>query len=64
MESKAKRARIEAIDSMIRETLSEQANQAGMVYGVHGYNDWKGYDLSAPDPCGHHCGSDCHRCGE
>ncbi len=64
MDKETKRAQIDAIDSMIRETLEEQANQAGMAYGAHGYNDYKGYDLTAPGPCGHHCGADCRRCGE
>ena len=43
---------------------SEFAMQQGMAFGTDGYNDAMGYDLSAPEPCGHHCGSDCPRCGD
>lgn len=44
--------------------ITERATQAGMEGGVQAYNDAMGYDLTAPDPCGHHCGSDCPRCGD
>jgi len=43
---------------------SEFAMQQGMAFGTDGYNDAMGYDLSTPEPCGHHCGSDCPRCGD
>lgn len=42
----------------------EYAMQQGMAFGTDGYNEAKGYDLSTPEPCGHHCGSDCPRCGD
>ena len=41
----------------------EITNEAGMAHGVHAFNEARGYDTTAPDPCGHHCGSDCPRCG-
>jgi hypothetical protein len=40
------------------------ARQAGMAFGVQGYNDALGYDTQPPEPCGHHCDSDCPRCGD
>jgi hypothetical protein len=43
---------------------SEFAMQQGMAFGTDGYNDAMGYDISTPEPCGHHCGSDCPRCGD
>lgn len=43
---------------------SEFAMQQGMAFGTDGYNDAMGYDLSTPEPCGHHCGSNCPRCGD
>ena len=43
---------------------SEFAMQQGMAFGTDGYNDAMGYDLSTPEPCGHHCGSGCPRCGD
>ncbi|MDP6940201.1 MAG: hypothetical protein QF848_15360 [Planctomycetota bacterium] len=42
--------------------LREQAMQAGMEFGIQGYNDVMGYDSYTPEPCGHHC-RDCPRCG-
>ena len=39
----------------------ERAMQEGMAHGVDAYNDAMGYDLSSPEPCGHHCvGTGCH----
>jgi hypothetical protein len=46
------------------EEKRERAYEAGMLYGVEAYNDAMGYSLAAPEPCGHHCMSDCPRCGE
>ena len=41
----------------------EQAMEQGMLHGVHAYNSAMGYDLSAPEPCGHHCiHTGCRRC--
>lgn len=31
--------------------------------GMFAYNEARGYDTTSPDPCGHHCGYDCPRCG-
>ena len=42
---------------------NEEAILAGMEFGVDAYNERMGYDLSAPEPCGHHCHSDCPYCG-
>lgn len=42
----------------------ELANEAGMLHGTDAYNEAMGYDTSTPDPCGHHCPSDCPRCGD
>lgn len=42
----------------------EMAMEAGMGLGVGAYNDMMGGDSYSPDPCGHHCGADCPRCGE
>ncbi len=34
-------------------------------FGVHAYNAASGRgELTAPEVCGHHCHSDCPRCGE
>jgi hypothetical protein len=41
----------------------EQAHEAGMMHGIDAYNEARGYDTEAPEPCGHHCPSDCPRCG-
>ena len=40
----------------------DYARQAGMAFGIQGYNDAMGYDLQGPGPCGQHC-NDCPRCG-
>ena len=32
--------------------------------GMFAYNEARGYDTTSPDPCGHHCGYDCPRCGD
>ena len=32
--------------------------------GMRAFNEARGYDTTAPDPCGHHCGWDCPRCGD
>jgi len=37
---------------------------AGMAHGNRGLADYDGLDLDGPDECGHHCDSDCPRCGE
>jgi hypothetical protein len=42
----------------------ERATQAGMMGGVSAYNEVMGYDSYSPEPCGHHCGSGCPRCGD
>ena len=42
----------------------EMAMEAGMGLGVDAYNDMMGQSTGSPGPCGHHCGSDCPRCGE
>lgn len=42
----------------------EAATLAGMDHGVRGYNEAMGWDTTSPEPCGHHCTSDCPRCGE
>jgi hypothetical protein len=42
----------------------ERAMQAGMAGGVDAYNEARGYYVDSPEPCGHHCPSDCPRCGE
>lgn len=42
----------------------EIAQQEGMLHGVDAYNEVMGYDTSAPEPCGHHCPSNCPRCGD
>lgn len=44
--------------------LAEFAMQQGMAFGAGAYNEAMGYDTSSPDPCGHHCPSDCPRCGQ
>jgi hypothetical protein len=31
--------------------------------GMRGYNEARGYDTTAPEDCGHHCGWDCPQCG-
>lgn len=41
----------------------EFAMQQGMAFGVDAYNEAMGYDTSSPGPCGHHCDSNCPRCG-
>lgn len=46
------------------EEVREMANEAGMLHGADAYNEAMGWDTSAPEPCGHHCPSDCPRCGE
>jgi hypothetical protein len=43
---------------------NEEAILAGMEFGMDAYNERMGYDLSAPEPCGHHCSYDCPRCGD
>jgi hypothetical protein len=45
------------------ETNNELAQEAGMLYGIEAYNEARGYDTTSPEPCGHHCQSDCPRCG-
>ncbi len=42
----------------------EMAMEAGMAGGTDAYNETMGWDTSAPEPCGHHCPSDCPRCGD
>ena len=42
---------------------NEAAILAGMEGGASGYNAARGYDTEEPEPCGHHCDSDCPRCG-
>jgi len=60
---------LEVLEQELERRLSERkqeqetrAMQAGMAFGVDGYNDAMGYDMSAPGPCGHHCPSDCPTC--
>lgn len=45
-------------------SLEESAMEAGMAFGVRGYNEVRGYDSYTPEPCGHHCDWDCPQCGE
>jgi len=47
----------------IEEARDELAMEAGMLHGVNAYNEAMGWDVSFPEPCGHHCQSDCPRCG-
>ena len=42
----------------------EMAMEAGMGMGIDAYNDMLGQGGGDPGPCGHHCHSDCPRCGE
>jgi hypothetical protein len=42
---------------------NEAAILAGMESGASGYNAARGYDTEEPEPCGHHYGYDCPRCG-
>lgn len=44
------------------QAAAEQARQAGMEFGVAGFNDVMGWGDWNPGPCGHHC-RDCPRCG-
>ena len=43
----------------LNERRKEMAVEAGMLHGVDAYNDAMGYDLSAPEECGHHCPPSC-----
>ena len=36
----------------------------GLLYNADQQNDRRGWGSEAPEPCGHHCPSDCPRCGE
>jgi hypothetical protein len=36
----------------------------GLGYNADQQNDRRGWGSEAPEPCGHHCPSDCPRCGE
>ena len=36
----------------------------GLLYTADQQNDRRGWGSEAPEPCGHHCPSDCPRCGE
>jgi hypothetical protein len=36
----------------------------GLLYNADQQNDRRGWGGEAPEPCGHHCPSDCPRCGE
>jgi hypothetical protein len=58
-------AKVEATEENRYEHMarSETAMQAGMAFGVQGYNEAMGSDSETPEPCGHHCHSDCPRCG-
>ena len=38
--------------------------EIGMCLGVQAYNEARGCGLEEPEPCGHHCSSECPRCGE
>lgn len=44
--------------------MNEYEMLMAMEFGVDGLNEARGYDTSEPEPCGHHCGSDCPRCGD
>ena len=46
------------------EADSEAAMLAGMGGGIRAYNEVRGHDAYTPEPCGHHCGDDCPRCGD
>lgn len=50
-------------DGLTPPDREEFAMQQGMAFGVGAYNEAMGYDTSSPEPCGHHCPSDCPRCG-
>ena len=45
-------------------SIEESSMEAGMAFGVQGYNEVRGYDSYTPEPCGHHCDWDCPQCGE
>ena len=49
------------IDPTQREELAAEAFARG---GMGAYNEARGFDSQSPEPCGHHCGWDCPRCGE
>ena len=52
------------LDAAAQDDEAERVNLAGMTHGVAGRNEAAGYDLTPPEPCGHHCPWDCPRCGE
>ena len=59
-------ARMDVVDREAddRSDRNERAMEAGMLGGVGAYKEAMGFDSYTPEPCGHHCGSNCPRCGE
>lgn len=57
---------LDTLEASEQDELDRQeiAREAGMLHGVDAYNEAMGYDTSPPEPCGHHCPSDCPRCGD
>ena len=57
--------RIEQLEANNDEsTTLEAESEALAMGGMNALNESRGYDTTAPDPCGHQCPPDCPRCGE
>ena len=57
--------RIEGLEADNDETTTLEAESEALAMGgMSALNESRGYDTTAPDPCGHQCPPDCPRCGE